>query len=71
MRNRDLPSLRDSELGTGRGMGHANMLKLHLDKIFLAFCRTRNIKDEFLMTYNASGIFEGPESLDKYGPRYG
>ncbi|KAK5122225.1 hypothetical protein LTR85_004135 [Meristemomyces frigidus] len=38
------------------------LLKLHIDHKYLAFCRPRSTSDEFLMTQNVYSIFEGPMS---------
>ncbi|KAL4974601.1 hypothetical protein BDW66DRAFT_161160 [Aspergillus desertorum] len=40
----------------------ALMFYLHLSSSFMAFCSPENTEDEFLLTQNAYGIFEGPSS---------
>jgi hypothetical protein len=36
---------------------------LHVEQSYMAFCKPRSIDDEFILTDNVFGIFEGPNSL--------
>jgi hypothetical protein len=41
----------------------ATMFWLHVEQSYIAFCSPQNSQDEFLLTENAYGIFEGPQSI--------
>ena len=36
---------------------------LHVDQSYMAFCKPQSVDDEFVLTDNVFGIFEGPNSL--------
>ena len=44
----------------------ANWFIRHIHSFFLAFCTPNDPEDEFLLTQNAYGIFEGPHSPGKW-----
>lgn len=43
----------------------AAMFVLHLTSTFMAFCKPESPEDEYLLTENAYGIFEGPSTIRK------
>ncbi|KAL2841170.1 hypothetical protein BJY01DRAFT_257165 [Aspergillus pseudoustus] len=42
----------------------AMMFELHLLHSYMAFCQPANVNEEFLLTENAFGIFEGPSTVN-------
>ena len=50
----------------GREMfgGDANMYVFHMRESYMAFCETQSSEDEFIITDNGFGIFEGPVVFD-------
>jgi len=55
----------------GREMfgGDAGMYVFHMRESYIAFCETQSSEDEFIITDNGFGIFEGPVVFDPANPK--